>query len=313
MNIYVYTLRRLAYVIPILLGVSLIIFLLFNVISTDPTILLLGKHATVRQIAELRHELGLDRPYIQQYWDVLRSSFTFDFGHSWTTRQEIARMIWDGAAVSLTLSLPAFVISTILSIMISLLVAYFRGGKLDQIVVVVCVALMSISSLAYILFGQWFFAYYLGWFEISGYEKSFPNYIPYILLPGIIWVILSIGADVRFYRTVILDEIYQDYVRTAKAKGLSDFKILFKHILKNAMIPILTNIVISIPFLILGSLLLESFFSIPGLGGITLNAINNSDFPVVKAMTILSAVAYILFSVITDILYTMVDPRVRLK
>lgn len=313
MNIYVYSIRRLLYLIPILLGVSLIVFILFHVVAGDPTIILLGKHATAKQMAELRHELGLDRPWLIQYLDIVRSAFTFDFGRSWSTNQQISKMIKEGAEVSLTLAIPAFFISTVLSIIISLFVAFFRGKLIDRGTVILCVALMSVSSLAYILFGQWFFAYTLGWFEISGYDYGFPNYLPYIILPSIIWIILSIGPDVRFYRTVILDEMYQDYVRTAKAKGLSDTVILFKHVLKNAMIPIITNVVIALPFLILGSLLLESFFSIPGLGGITLNAINSSDFPVVKAMTILSSVGYIVFSVITDILYTFVDPRVRLK
>lgn len=313
MNIYIYALRRLLYVIPILLGVSFIIFVLFNLVAGDPTIILLGKHATARQMEELRHELGLDRPWFIQYLDVVKSAFTFDFGRSWATKQLISKMIWDGGAVSLTLTLPAFIVATVLSIIISLFVAFFRGKFMDKATVILCVALMSISSLAYILFGQWFFAYHLGWFEISGYDYGFPHFIPYIILPGIIWIILSIGPDVRFYRTIILDEIYQDYVRTAKAKGLSENVILFKHVLKNAMIPIITNVVIALPFLILGALLMESFFSIPGLGGITLNAINSSDFPVVKAMTILSSVAYIFFSILTDILYTLVDPRVRLQ
>ncbi|MFT6604150.1 MAG: peptide/nickel transport system permease protein [Bacteriovoracaceae bacterium] len=173
--------------------------------------------------------------------------------------------------------------------------------------------MMSISSLAYILFGQWFFAFKLGLFEISGYEFGFPYFIPYVILPVLIWVMLGIGPDVRFYRTIILDEIYQDYVRTARAKGLSENMIMFKHVLKNAMIPIITYVIIQIPFLILGALLLETFFSIPGLGGIVLSAINSSDFPVVKAMTILISVAYIIFSVLTDVMYTLVDPRVRLK
>ncbi|MFZ8933073.1 MAG: ABC transporter permease, partial [Bacteriovoracaceae bacterium] len=235
-----------------------------------------------------------------------------DFGTSWSTKQEISAMIANGAIPSLTLTLPAFFLATIVSISISLLVAFFRGKFIDKFAVFVCVAFMSISSLAYIIFGQWFFAYKLGWFEISGYEHGFPYFIPYVILPIIIWIILSVGPDVRFYRTVILDEIYQDYVRTAKSKGLNDKIILFKHVLKNAMIPIITYVVIQIPFLILGTLLLESFFSIPGLGSMTLNAVNSLDFPVIKAVTVLSAVAYILFSVITDVLYTIVDPRVRL-
>lgn len=274
---------------------------------------MLGKHASVTQIAELRNELGLDKPYWAQYLDIVKSAFTFDFGRSWTTKQEILSMIKRGAIPSLTLSVPAFFLSTVISISISLLVSFYRGKWLDKSAVFVCVLLMSITSLAYILFGQWLFAYKLGWFEISGYESGFPDFIPYVVLPVIIWIVLSVGPDVRFYRTVMLDEIYQDYVRTAKAKGLSEKVILFKHVLKNAMIPIVTFVIIQIPFLILGALLLESFFSIPGLGGITLNGVYNSDFPVIKAMTILTAMAYIIFSVITDVIYTLVDPRVRLK
>jgi peptide/nickel transport system permease protein len=153
----------------------------------------------------------------------------------------------------------------------------------------------------------------LGWFEISGFEYGFPNFIPYIALPCLIWILLSLGPDVRFFRTVILDEIYQDYVRTARAKGAPEMSILLKHVLRNALIPIITYTIIQIPFLILGALLLESFFSIPGLGGITLNALNSSDFPVIKAMAILSSVAYIVFSLISDILYSLVDPRIKLR
>nr|WP_290736353.1 ABC transporter permease [Halobacteriovorax sp. JY17] len=308
-----YILRRLFYIIPTILGVALIIFIIFNVVAPDPALIMLGKHATLSQIADLRNELGLNKPMWAQYLDIVKSAFTFDFGRSWTTKQEIIQMIKNGAIPSLTLTLPAFVLSTIIAVSISLVVSFFRGQWIDKCAVFFCVLLMSITSLAYILFGQWFFAYKLGWFEISGYESGFPDFVPYVVLPIIIWIILSIGPDVRFYRTVMLDEIYQDYVRTAKAKGLSERVILFKHVLKNAMIPIITFVVIQIPFLILGALLLESFFSIPGLGGITLNGVYNSDFPVIKAMTILTAMAYIIFSVITDVLYTIVDPRVRLK
>ncbi len=313
MDLTSYVIRRLLYVIPVLLGVCLIVFVLFNLFSPDPTLIMLGKHATLKQMQELRVELGLNRPLWQQYIDIVVSAFTFDFGRSWSTRQEIIEMIKTGMIPSLTVSLPAFTLSTLVAISISLFVSFYRGKKIDQMAVVVCVALMSISSLAYILFGQWFFAFELGLFEISGYEEGFPYFIPYVLLPIVIWVILSVGPDVRFYRTVILDEIYQDYVRTARAKGLSEKKVLFKHVLKNAMVSIITYLVIQIPFLIIGALLLESFFSIPGLGSMALEAINSSDFPVIKAMTVLSAVAYIFFNVLTDVLYTVVDPRVRPK
>lgn len=313
MSVWSYIIRRLLYVIPVILGVCLIIFVLFNVVSPDPAMIMLDKHATEAQIITLRRELGLDRPMIVQYFDIVKSAFTFDFGRSWSTKQEISAMIKRGAIPSLTLTVPAFILSGIISIVISIVVAFYRGKFIDKFAVFLCVAFMSISALAYILFGQWFFAYYLGWFEISGYQSGFPDFIPYVILPVIISVILSVGPDVRFYRTVILDEIYQDYVRTARAKGLDEKVIMFKHVLKNAMIPILTYIIIQIPFLILGALLLETFFSIPGLGGMTLNAVNSSDFPVIRAMTILSALAYILFSLITDVLYTLVDPRVRLS
>ncbi|EQC51084.1 ABC transporter permease [Bacteriovorax sp. DB6_IX] len=313
MNLWSYVIRRLLYTIPIVLGVCLIIFIIFNVSGYDPAQHLLGKHATAKQIAEVRRELGLNKPLVQQYFDIVKSAFTFDFGRSWSTKQKIIDMIKEGAVPSLTVTLPAFLISTILAILISIVVAFKRGTLLDRALVIKCVGMMSIPSLAYILFFQYFFAYKLGWFEISGYEMGFPNFIPYIILPVFIYVVLSIGPDVRYFRTVILDDIYQDYVRTARAKGLSETKVLLKHVLKNSMIPIITYVVIQIPFLILGALLIESFFSIPGLGGLTVKAVFDSDFPVIKAMTILSAIAYIVFTVITDILYTLVDPRVRLK
>ena len=308
-----YVIRRLLYLIPVLLGVSFIIFVLFNLISGDPTAVLLGKNATARQMADLREQLGLNKPLFDQYLDVVKSAFTFDFGYSWATKQEIKQMILQGAYPSLCLSLPAFIIATVLSLLISLVVAFYRGKGIDLFVRVLCIAGQSISALAYILFFQYFFAYQLGWFEISGFEYGFPDFVPFVALPAIIFILLSLGPDVRFFRTVILDEIYQDYVRTARAKGLGEITILLKHVLRNALIPIITYVVIQIPTLILGALLLENFFSIPGLGGITLNALNSSDFPVIKAMAILSSVLYILLSLLTDVLYTFADPRVKLK
>jgi len=246
-----------------------------------------------------------------QYVDILKSAFTFDFGRSWASKQKIIPMLQSGAWVSLTLVIPAFIVTSLLSIGMALLAAFFRGRLLDKTLVVITVIMMSISALAYILFGQWFLAYKLGWFEIAGYDYHFPEMLAYTALPSIILVVLSIGSDVRFYRTVILDEMYQDYVRTARAKGLPESMVLFKHVLKNATIPIITNLIIQLPSWLLGTILVESFFGIPGLGGIMLNAINNSDFPVVKAMTIISAVFYIIFNLITDILYTWLDPRIK--
>ena len=313
MNLYAYILRRLLYVIPVLLGVCFIIFIIFNVGAPDPAFTLLGRHATVEQIAQLHHELGMDKPLFAQYLDTIKTAFTFDFGYSWSSKQKISEMIKAGAGPSLTLTVPLFFLTLFISISIALIVAFYRGKFIDKVVLLVSIATMSIPGLAYILFGQWFFAYYLGWFEISGYEAGFPNFIPYIILPVLLYLFFSWGPDTRFYRSVILDEVYQDYVRTARSKGLGELTIMFKHVLKNAMIPILTYNVIQIPFLFLGLLLAESFFGIPGLGGIIIKAINTSDFPVIKAMTILSALGFIIFGVITDVLYTVVDPRMKLK
>ena len=313
MHLSTYVSRRLLYTIPILMSVALLIFFLFHVVADDPTAVLLGKHATVEQMAQLRHELGLDRSWFLQYLDILKSIFTFNFGRSWSTQQPIMPMIMSGLWVSFTVVTPAFFISNLLAISLALIAAFFRGTFLDRSLVVLSVALVSISGLAYILLGQWLLAYRLGWFAIAGYEHGFPHFIPYILLPNIILIILNLGGDIKFYRTVILDELYQDYVRTAKAKGLAENLILFRHVLKNAFISIITNLINQLPSWILGSILVENFFGIPGLGGISLHAINNTDFPVIKAMTILIALLYLILNMVTDILYTILDPRIRLS
>ena len=313
MGITHYITKRLLYIVPILLGICLLIFVIFNLVAGDPAPLLLGKHATVKQIAELRHELGLDKSWFYQYIDIVRSAFTFEFGRSWATKQQILPLIKTATGVSLTLVVPAFILSSLIAITIALIAAFFRGKLLDRGLVVMSVVMVSVSALAYILFGQWFFAYKLGWFEIAGYDYQFPDMLAYTTLPSLILVVLSIGGEVRFYRTVLLDEMYQDYVRTARAKGLPEWAILYRHVLRNAIIPIVTNIVIQIPSWLLGTVLVESFFGIPGLGGIMINAINNADFPVVKAVTILSTVFYIIFNVATDVLYTWLDPRIKLS
>ncbi len=309
----VYLARRLLYTIPILFGVALIIFVLFNLVGGDPTYQMLGKHATLTQIQELRHELGMDKPKVEQFIDFLKQIATFDFGRSYSTKQKISEMIWNGIPASLSLAIPAFIVETILALTIALLVSFFRGSLFDRIVVVTCVMGMSVSSLAYILFGQYVFAYMWGLFPISGYDPDPILRFKYIALPALIWIIVGIGVNVRVFRTFMLDEVGQDYVRTARAKGLNENKTLFKHVLKNAMIPVLTYVVIEIPFLITGSFLLESFFGIPGLGSITIDAIHNSDFPVIKAMTIIETLLFIFGNLITDVLYSLVDPRVRLK
>jgi peptide/nickel transport system permease protein len=308
-----YIIRRLLSSIPTLIGVTLIIFVLFNMVGGNPAYTMVGRHATPAQIAEIEHEYGLDKSLPMQYVDYLKQVVTFDYGRSYATKQKISTMITDGIAPSLALAIPSFTITTILSILIGLLVAYFRGKWIDKLGVVFCVFGMSVPILAYILFGQYFFAYKLGWFEISGYDPSLEGWFRYMALPCIIWVVVSLGYDVRFYRTALLDETYQDYVRTARAKGLTEQKVFLKHVLKNSMGPIITNVIVEIPLLVTGAFLLEGFFGIPGLGGITISALHNSDFPVIKAMTTLQSILFIGGNLATDVLYTVVDPRVSLK
>ncbi len=308
-----YILKKIIGILPTIFGVILIVFLLFNLVGGDPAYQMLGRHATAQQIAELRHEYGFDQPKYIQFGRYLLQVFTFDYGRSYATKQPIREMILNGIGPSVSLMIPAFGLTTLLSICIALASTYFRGRWMDRAIVVSCVLGMSVSILAYILVGQYFFAYKLGWFPISGYEAGWLNRFEYLLLPMIIFIMVSLGYDVRFYRTVLLEEVHQDYVRTARAKGLSEMKIFFKHILKNGMIPILTHIAMELPLLILGAFLLESFFGIPGLGSLTIDAVHNSDFPVIQAMTTLDALLVIFGNLLADVLYTLADPRVKLK
>lgn len=309
---FAYFVRRVLYMIPILFGILLITFLLFNVFGGDPVLLMLGKHATPSAIAELRHELGFDRPVIWQFIDHLKSAATFDFGRSFSSKQEISAMIFRAAPVSLLFASIAFVISVSISIVLALFVAFWRGTWIDRTIVITCVIGISVPSLAYILFGQYFLAYKLDLFPISGYAP-WPETMSYIALPIIIFILLSVGGELRFYRTVMLDEINQDYIRTARAKGLNERVVMFKHVLKNAMIPIITSVVIEIPLLITGSLLIENFFAIPGMGSMLVDAVNTSDFPVIKAIVITVSLLYLTFDLLTDLLYTLVDPRISLR
>lgn len=310
---FAYVVRKLLSTIPTIFGVALIIFVLFNLVGGDPTYQMLGRHATQAQVDEIRHEYGFDQPKVVQFGQYLKQIATFDYGRSYATKQPISSMILNGVGPSLTLTIPAFLLTTLLAVSIGLLVAYYRGRAVDRVMVVLCVIGMSLPMLAYILFGQYFLAYKLGWFPISGFESGWPDRFEYILLPMLIFIAVGLGYDVRFYRTAVLEEVNQDYVRTARAKGLDEPRVFFRHVLKNSLVPILTNVVVEIPLLILGAFLLESFFGIPGLGSITIDAVHNSDFPVIKAMTTLQALLFILGNLATDILYTVVDPRVSFR
>ncbi|MBX7232391.1 MAG: ABC transporter permease [Bdellovibrionales bacterium] len=308
-----YIFRRTIYMVPILFGVTLLTFTLFHVVGGDPAVLAAGKHATPEQIELIRQSLGLNRPLYVQYFQFLHQIFTLDFGRSWSSRQNIWTMFTQGVGPSLSLTLPAFLIAEVLTISLALLLARWRDSLFDRVTKITCLAMLSLSSLVYILWGQYVLAYKWDIFPISGWDPSWAGRWEFLGLPIVIFVLLSLGSNILFFRTVFLDEIYHDYVRTARAKGLNESGILFKHVLRNAMIPIITRVVQEMPFLILGSLLLESFFGIPGIGGLVVLAIQNADFPVIKAMTFLSAVLYMIFQLISDVLYAVVDPKIQLR
>ncbi|MFH1262170.1 MAG: ABC transporter permease [Pseudomonadota bacterium] len=307
-----YILRRIVHAVPIILGVALVTFVIFHFAGGDPVLALAGKHATVQEVEALRHEYGFDRPLPIQFLRFVKQIVTLDFDRSFHTKQTIGTMLADGAGVSLSLTALPFLVTVFLSVLLALFSAAMHRRFLDRFLVVTCVFGMSVPFLAYILFGQYILAYHFNLFPISGYESLFPDRIRYLLLPWIIYVVVSVGYDTRFFRTVFLEELGKDYVRTATAKGASRARVLLVHVLPNALVPIITRVVIEIPFLFLGILLLENFFGIPGLGNLLYDALNNADWPVIQAMVVLGSVLYIVGNLVSDILYAWVDPRVRL-
>jgi len=309
-----YIIRRLLYTIPIVLGVLLLSFVLFTVVGGDISIELAGKNATPETIAEIRHEYGLDKPLYRgwdsQFINHFKNALTFKFGRA-RDRELVIDKIKRGVVPSLALTVPMFFGVVIISISLSLMVAFIQGTKWDVLAMLCCVAGMSIPYLSFILFGQYFLAYKWGLFPV--FFSPDLTTAEYVALPVIIGIVTGLGSNVRFYRTVMLDELRNDYVRTAFAKGLSTRTVLFRHVLKNAMIPIITRVVLAIPFLFLGSLLLERFFGIPGLGYLMVEAIGSRDYRVINAMTYISAILFVTFNVLTDICYAWVDPRVSLE
>ncbi|AXI24574.1 Binding-protein-dependent transport system inner membrane component [Cardinium endosymbiont of Sogatella furcifera] len=312
MRLFLYLLKRLCYALSVILGATFLVFIIFNVLVGDPTFILLGKYATPEAMVLLARELGLDKPWYIQYWEVLKSAFTFNFGYSWTTKQYILKIFQEGGLVSLTVTLPAFLIGNSLVISVALWMTQYRGTIWDRLLVTFCIVMTSISILVYILIGQLFFACKLRIFPIMGYEKGFLASMPYIILPTIILVLLHFCYHYRFYRTIMLEEMYQDYVRTARAKGLPEERVLFKHIFKNVMVPIVTTFVKDFPSLLFGYVVIENFFGIPGLGNVVIDAISLCDFPTIKAVTIIAAVLSVLCNIVGDVLYTLVDPRIKL-
>ncbi|MFW7380227.1 MAG: ABC transporter permease [Oligoflexus sp.] len=307
-----YIIRRLVGMIPIILGVSLLVFLLFTSVGEDPVRIALGTHATPEAIADLQAKWGLDQPMYMQYLDFLRQIVTFDYGRSLETGEQLSQIFSRGAAVSLSLTVPPFIAGILINLVIAILIAFYRGSWFDRYSTFFFVGAMSISYVVYIMTFQYFFAFKWGLFPINGYMSGLDAFY-YLALPWIIIIVVSAGPDIRVFRTVFLDETKADYVRTAFAKGCSPRRVMFKHIMKNAMVPILTYTVINIPFLILGAFLMERFFSIPGIGDVMIRAINNGDFPVIKGLTVILAITYAFFNLLTDILYAYVDPRVQLS
>jgi peptide/nickel transport system permease protein len=308
-----YIIRRLLYTIPIVFGVLLLTFILFTVVGGDISFEIAGKNATPETIREIREEYGFNKPLFlawdSQFVRHFKDALTFNFGRA-LDREPVIDKIKRGVIPSLSLTVPIFFGEVVISVAIALFVAFLRGTVWDIVAVVLCVAGMSIPYLSFILFGQYFLAYKWGFFPVFfSPELSIPQYVA---LPIIIGIVTGLGSNVRFYRTVMLDEMRADYVRTAFAKGLDARRVLFRHVLKNAMIPILTTIVLAIPFLFLGSLLLERFFGIPGIGYLMIEAIGARDYFVINAMTYISAILFVIFNLITDICYALVDPRISL-
>lgn len=322
-----YILRRLLYAIPILIGVNLFTFALFFVVNTpdDMARLQLGiKRVTPEAIAKWKAERGYDKPLLYNgeargtdavtntiFFEKSVRLFAFDFGRADDGR-DIAHEIRTRMGPSLAIALPVFVLGLYVTISFALLLVLFRATYIDVWGVVLCVAMMSISGLFYIIGGQYLVSKIWRLVPISGYSDGL-DALKFLVLPVVIGVVGGIGGSTRWYRTIFLEEISRDYVRTARAKGLPETAVLYRHVLRNALIPILTGVVAVIPLLFMGSLLTESFFGIPGLGSYTIDAINAQDFAVVRAMVFLGSVLYIFGLILTDISYTLVDPRVRFQ
>ena len=324
---FAYIVRRIAYAIPILIGINLLTFALFFVVNTpeDMARMHLGKkRVTPEAIEKWKAEHGYDRPVLYNrtasgidrltetiFFEKSVRLFAFDFGHADDGRDishDISQRMWP----SLAIAIPVLLVGLLVNITFAMLMAFFRGTYLDTSGVVLCVMLMSISSLFYLIGGQFLLGKLFRLVPISGYEGGI-DALKFLVLPVVIGAVSGIGSGSRWYRTFFLEESGKDFIRTARAKGLKESRVLFVHILRNALIPIVTGIVVVLPLLFMGSLLLESFFAVPGLGSYTIDAINMQDFAIVRAMVFLGSVLYIIGLILTDITYTIVDPRVRLS
>ena len=309
-----YLIRRLWQMIPTLAGVVLLVFFLFKYFGSDPAEILGGLNASPEQIEAIRDQLGLNKPVVEQLWIFVKQILSFDWGKSWATNESVANLFATRLPATLTVMVPILLLEVLLAIPFALAVAYVRGSLTDRTIMVLTTVALAISFLVYVIVGQYVFAFRLGWFPVQGWtDSTWTNLTTYAPLPVLLAVAVSLAPQTRLYRSFFLDEIGQDYVRTARAKGLGERTILMKHVLRNAMIPILTNVAVGLPSIFVGSFLIEVFFSIPGLGREVLLAVNRGDYPVIQAVTIYIAVLTMVINLLTDVLYKLVDPRVVLK
>lgn len=323
-----FALRKLLYSIPLLFGVTFISFFLMVYHGPDLTYLILGKNPTPEQITELHAQLGYDQPFLKRYFLFLKEIITFDFGSSISSGEEVSSILKKSVPISFMVALPAFILSNAFGIILALYAANHRGKRNDKIIMVLAAGGMSVSFLMVVIAFQIIFctSYGLNWFPVQGWVSPPPDYPDatgseilyyywyyywsYVAVPTLASVFVALGYNTRFFRAVIVEELNKDYVRTARAYGVSNRKIMIKHVLKNAMIPISTRIIITIPFVIIaGNLVVEKFFGIPGVGLVTYDAITNGDLPIVKAVVTWTAALYVIALIITDIVYKMIDPR----
>ena len=309
-----YLLRRLWQMIPTLLGVVLLVFVLFKFFGGDPAEILGGLNATPEQVQAIRDQLGLNQPWYVQLGIYLKGIVTLNWGESFATHEQVSHIFATRLPATLTVMTPILVFDTLLALPVAMWVAYRRGSLSDRAIMIVSTVALSVSFLVYIILGQYVFGFELGWFPVQGWSDSvFKNLVTYVPLPVMLALMVGLAPQTRLYRTFFLDELGHDYVRTARAKGMTEKTVLFKHVLRNAMIPILTNVGLALPGIFVGSFLLEVFFSIPGVGREIILAVNRSDYPVIQAFTVYLAMITMLINLGVDILYKLVDPRVVLK
>ena len=321
---WAYTIRKLLLTIPTMLGILVLTFLLFGVFARDPAVVVAGKIKNEQELQAIRHRLGTDVPKWLNFPAMKKDGFihvfdaqffrmlTFRFANSYRSNEPIWDLFKRKVPVSLAVQVPAFIIELGLQMVLALYVASRRGKPVDYIITTIAVLGMSIPPLSIYLGAQWFFGGYLRWFPVAGWARGFFYALHFAVLPIQVTVIGSVGSCTRFYRTIVLEEINSDYVRTAKAKGVRGSEILLTHVFRNVLIPVVTNTLIVLPLLIMGALLLERIFQIPGMGGLLVEAIHTEDFPVVMAIVYVTSLLYCVLQVMTDIVYTWVDPRVTL-